>query len=123
MRPRFLTAAVVFAACSLTMVGQTSPAKSTYTPPKTPWGEPDLQGNWPAQFNIPRERPTNVKDTVLSDDEVAQRQARTSKQFQANVQANRATVTTAPPAGWGEIGQPNKQTSLLVDPPDAIMPP
>src|SRR5712691_3676851 len=123
MRQHFLTVAAVFAACSLSMVGQTSPAKPGYTPPKTPWGEPDLQGNWPAQFNIPRERPANVKDTALSDEEVAQRQARTAKQFQANVQANRAAVTTGPPAGWGEIGKPNKQTSLVVDPPDGRMPP
>src|ERR1700680_230205 len=111
MRHRFLTAAAVFAAFSLSMVGQTSPAKSqaatkiastakskTYTPPKTPWGDPDIQGNWPAQFNIPRTRPENVKDTVLSDEEVAQRQAQTEKQFQARQNpANGRGVTIGPP--------------------------
>ena len=45
----------------------------TYVPPKTPWGEPDLQGSWPAQFNIPRERPANVKDNALSDEALAQK--------------------------------------------------
>ncbi len=75
MRLRFLNVAAIFAAASLSMVGQTSPAhppaakpastakSKAYTPPKTPWGDPDLQGNWPAQFNIPRSRPDSVKDT------------------------------------------------------------
>jgi len=61
MRHQFVSVAAVLAVFSLPMVGQTSPAKSqaatkiastakskTYTPPKTPWGDPDLQGNWPA---------------------------------------------------------------------------
>ena len=74
MRHRFVIPAAIFAAVSVSLMGQSSPAKSkTYTPPKTPWGDPDIQGNWPAQFNIPRERPANLKDTVLSDEEVAQR--------------------------------------------------
>jgi hypothetical protein len=73
-----MIAALVSVAFSFSMAGQTPPAKSkAYTPPKTPWGDPDLQGNWPAQFNIPRERPANVKENVLSDEEVAQRQAQT----------------------------------------------
>jgi hypothetical protein len=136
MSHRSVTVAATFAAVSLCMVGQTSPAKpqtaaknasaARYTPPKTPWGEPDLQGNWPAQFNIPRERPDNVKDApVLSDEELAQRQAQTAKQFQARLQAptNPERVGIGPPSNWGEIGRPNKQTSLVIDPPNGKMPP
>ena len=135
MRHRFLTMAAVLVACSFSMVGQTSPAKSqvaakpaaattskTYTPPKTPWGEPDIQGSWPAQFNIPRERPTNVKDTVLSDEELIQRQTQTAKQFQNRTQ-NPGNNGIGPPQNWGEIGKATKQTSLVVDPPDGKMPP
>jgi hypothetical protein len=118
-----LRVAIVTAALSALCVGQTK----TYTPPKTPWGEPDIQGNWPAQFNIPRERPADAKGSaVLSDEEVAQRQAQTSKQFatrQQQQQANpNARVGIGPPGNWGEIGRPNKQTSLVVDPPDGKMP-
>src|ERR1700730_16014440 len=127
---RFMIVAAVWAAFSLSMVGQTSPAKpqgaakSSYTPPKTPWGEPDLQGNWPAQFNIPRTRPENAKDTVLSDEEVAQRQAQTAKQFQSRVQNPRgeANVTIGPPSKFAQIAKPHKQTSRVVDPPDGRMP-
>jgi hypothetical protein len=134
MMHRFVTVAAVVAAFSLSMVGQTPPAKAqaaanavkTYTPPKTPWGEPDLQGNWPAQFNIPRSRPDNVKDTLLSDEEVNEKQAQTAKQFQNRIQNPRgaeANVTIGPPSNFAEIAKPHKQTSLVVDPPDGKMPP
>jgi hypothetical protein len=124
MRYRFVTAAALSAVFSLSLVGQTSPAAAkskAYTPPKTPWGEPDLQGSWPAQFNIPRERPQNLKDNVLTDEQLAQRQAQTAKQFQARQQAPDNGI--GPPANWGEIGKPAKQTALVVDPPDGRMPP
>jgi hypothetical protein len=131
MNPRFVTVAAIFTAVSFSMLAQTAKppalaAKSkTYTPPKTPWGEPDLQGNWPAQFNIPRERPANLKETVVSDEEVAQRQAQTAKQFEARQQApaNPSRVTIGPPSNFSEIALPAKQTSLVIDPPDGRMPP
>src|SRR5262245_2908132 len=129
MTHRMLTVAASLAAFSLSMVGQTSPVTTAvkskaYTPPKTPWGEPDLQGNWPAQFNIPRSRPDSVKDAVLSDEDLAQRQAQTSKQFQARQSStNDRGLTTGPPSNFSEIGKPHKQTSLVVDPPDGKMPP
>jgi hypothetical protein len=122
MRHRFVAIAVLSAAFSFSMVGQTSPAPSkTFTPPKTPWGEPDLQGSWPAQFNIPRERPANAKETVLSDEELVQRQSQTAKAFQ-NRTENPGSNGIGPPQNWGEIGKPNKQTSLVIDPPDGRMP-
>src|SRR5579864_425451 len=126
MRHRLMNMAAMLAAFSFSIAGQTPPAKSkAYTPPKTPWGDPDLQGNWPAQFNIPRERPANVKENVLSDEEVAQRQAQTAKQFRArqDAPANTGRVTIGPPSNFSEIALPNKQTSLVVDPPDGKMPP
>ena len=124
MSHRFLTAASVFFVFSFSMVGQTPPAKlKTYTPPKTPWGEPDLQGNWPAQFNIPRERPANAKATVRSDEEVAESEAQTEKQFQARQNPANRGLTIGPPSNFSEIGKVAKQTSLVVDPPDGKMPP
>ena len=35
------------------------PADKPWTPPKTPWGDPDLQGQWPAIANIPMQRPAS----------------------------------------------------------------
>src|SRR5579864_670857 len=49
-------------------------ATKNYTPPKTPWGDPDLQGQWPATANIPMQRPANMGTrAVLTDEEVGQR--------------------------------------------------
>src|ERR1700694_2986475 len=102
MRYRFVTVAALSSVFSLSLVGSTSPKSKTYKTPKTPWGEPDLQGSWPAQFNIPRERPQNLKDNVLSDEELVQKQTQTAKQFQARQQAPDNGI--GPPANWGEIG-------------------
>lgn len=128
MTLRFVALTAVSVAFSFCVLGQTSPAQSqtkakAYTPPKTPWGEPDLQGNWPAQFNIPRERGANA--AALSDEEVAQRQAQTAKQFEARQQApaNARAVGIGPPSNFSEIALPHKQLSLVVDPPDGKMPP
>ena len=32
----------------------------TYTPPKTAWGDPDLQGIWPGNVGVPMQRPANL---------------------------------------------------------------
>ena len=36
-----------------------APARAAYNPPRTPWGDPDLQGIWPSthMVNVPLERP------------------------------------------------------------------
>src|SRR5256885_10475417 len=54
-------AAIIFLIPLGTVRGQGT-AKSkvkAYTPPKTPWGDPDLQGIWPATdlINVPVQRP------------------------------------------------------------------
>ena len=44
------------------------PPPSTYTLPRTPWGDPDIQGIWDNQTFIPMERPDEYAGTpVLSD--------------------------------------------------------
>jgi hypothetical protein len=99
-------------------------ATKTYTPPKTPWGDPDLQGNWPAQFNIPMQRAGSVKDKeVLSDEEFAQVETQAQQQS-ANVQKQYENqITINPPLYWSEGGRRTKQTSVIVDPPDGRTPP
>jgi len=62
MRYTFLSAALMVPAM---MFGQ-----AKYTAPKTPWGDPDLQGLWPAAANIPMQRPANLGDrSTLSKEE------------------------------------------------------
>jgi hypothetical protein len=109
------------------MTGQTQPKATAktgkaYTPPKTPWGDPDLQGNWPAGLNIPLNRPDNLKDkAVLSDEEFNQRQEQASKQARNRGQVEEQ-VTINPPSYWVEGGKSSKQTSLVIDPADGKVP-
>ena len=57
----------------------------TYTPPKTPWGDPDLQGMWPGNVGVPMQRPENLGTrTTLTDAEFAQKQAQAKRQAQAD---------------------------------------
>jgi len=128
MHCRLLALAAGLVAASFALSGQTTPkaakAAKAYPPPKTPWGDPDLQGNWPAQFNIPMQRAGAVKDKeVLSDEEFAQTEAKAEQQS-ANVQKQYENqITINPPLYWTEGGKRTKQTSVVVDPPDGRIPP
>src|SRR3989442_4131252 len=49
-----------------------SPPKATYTPPRTPWGDPDLQGVWDYQSRVPMQRPAQLAGkATLTDAELA----------------------------------------------------
>ena len=108
---------------------------ATYIVPRTPWGDPDLQGVWPGtrMMGVPIERPQQLADrAALSDAEFAAREAQARSQAAAEreeVVAPRpaagrgAGAGTGPPGHWGERGVPQRQTSLVVDPPNGRIPP
>jgi hypothetical protein len=113
-------------------------AQSRYVVPRTPWGDPDLQGKWPStgMMGVPLERPVSLGDKAqLTDDELAARTAQAQRQaaqdeeeFVAprSIPTAEALLTGAgsgPPGHWGERGKPTRQTSLVVDPPNGRIPP
>jgi hypothetical protein len=108
-------------------VAQAAQAKKPWTPPKTPWGEPDLQGQWPATANIPMQRPASFGTrATLTDEELAQRERQAESQNESDTQefaTGKDNVTINPPGYWVEHGKPNRQASLVVDPPDGRIPP
>jgi len=89
MRQRVLTSLMVLTAllvsvllATMPVIGQ-SPAgktkKSAYTPPKLPWGDPDLQGLWPGTdlIEVPLQRDLKAGERVeVTQEEFAQRQAK-----------------------------------------------
>src|SRR4029079_1354058 len=103
----------------------TNTAGKTWTVPRTPWGDPDLQGLWPSSDmqGTPYERPAQFGDRpTLSQQELAERQTQSTRQAEAdaetvvNTQRTRGTGIGAP-SHWGERGKPSGQASLIVDPP------
>jgi hypothetical protein len=51
----------------------------TWSPPRTPWGDPDLQGIWNYATMTPLERPRDVADKdAFTDDEAAAYEQRTN---------------------------------------------
>ncbi len=99
-------------------------AVKTWTPPKTPWGDPDLQGTWTSDdcIGTPMQRPANLGEKLyLTEQEIAQRETQLARQAEADLQetvGSNARVGTGPPGHWGERARrPCKQTSLVVDPP------
>ena len=90
-----------------------------WTPPRTPWGDPDLQGYWPgvAMLGVPLERPSSLGDkATLTDEEFAQlpSQRRLTNANDAFFGESRDH--------WRDYGKPQRQTSLVVDPPNGRFP-
>ena len=122
-----LAAAIAFAAlASVPVVGQSQTASAgkkagAWTPARTPWGDPDLQGQWTNTTMTRLERPDELKGkAVFTDEELAEQN-----------KAARLNIDRPPRAGdtgvynnfWLDRGQLNKRTSLVMDPPDGKLPP
>jgi hypothetical protein len=101
------------------------PAATTkWAVPKTPWGHPDLQGEWTSDSarGIPRERPEQFAGrAVLTDQEYAERVARDQQTISTAVRATGAQ--TGGRDGFWRGSQTFRQTSLVVEPADGRIPP
>ena len=90
---------------------------SSYTVPKTPWGDPDFQRVWSSDdATMPMSRPQNFGDRLyLNDEEFAARQ----KQIETGVERAENAVGSF----RGDFARRAfRQTSLIVDPPDGRTP-
>ena len=139
MRMRRLTA-VLGAAAVFASVSLVAQQGGTYRVPKTPWGEPDLQGTYNGNDlqGIPFQRATSLGTrTVLNDDEFRQRVAQRDQQL-ANDNSDEFELDRAeefekrfgtvggavsPPPHWLERSRNvSRVASYLIDPPDGRLP-
>ena len=105
--------------------------------PRTPWGEPDLQGTWTSEgeLSVPFERPREFGTRQrLTDAELATRRASLQRQSDSDnadfdlETADRSTAgqvgsATSPPPHWLERGKASHRSSMVIDPPDGRLPP
>ena len=120
------TVTAVFVAVSVASVPAAAQvATGDWTVPRTPWGEPDLQGIWSNATTTPLQRPRELAEKeFFTDEEVSDRDARVG---------DARNTDRAPRAGdpgtynefWWERGRTvaNNRTSLIVEPADGRLPP
>jgi len=131
MRDRFLRSTVILAlsVVSLSLVISVSiGATSTEAPsPKTPWGEPDLQGIWTDETDTPLQRsPRFGNQEFFSEAERADLDRQRSAMKGREERAERGTVADLAGA-YNDAFTPKKRTgvrtSRIVDPPNGRLPP
>ena len=97
--------------------------------PRTPWGDPDLQGIWSSSGATPMERPDEYQGrATLTDEEVAairsETDARDQRLLAADAQRTRAGGNVGAYNNfWMERGARTNRTSMIVDPPSGRFPP
>src|SRR5215470_2553588 len=92
--------------------------RNPWTPPRLPWGAPDLQGVWTSDDarSVPMQRPAQFGDRrVLTDEEFAERKRR-DDETRGDTRKGAGTFV-------GEVGSRTvRQSSLVIDPPDGRTP-
>jgi len=142
MSDRFLILAATLAIAIVAVAShaQTSgtatwtPPRATYSAPRTPWGDPDLQGVWDYQSRIPMQRPAQFKGkaTLTEAELAALAKAGAPNQDSCGVGTRKDVECTA--EQLADVGAYNEfwnnrnfladnRTSLIVDPPDGRFPP
>ena len=118
-----------FGAAALAALLVVPAAAAAQDAPRTPWGDPDLQGTYTNKTITPLERPEALGDKeFLTDEEVAaQEQARVDRNQELLVAPPRRTVAGGNVGGynnfWLDGGtRPTGRTSLISDPSNGRLP-
>jgi hypothetical protein len=104
---------------------QVAPKQPGYVVPRTPWGDPDLNGVWPDidMVRVPVQRAAQYGTRLfMTPEEHAALEKREQEQI-VRMANDGAGGATGAPGWWVEWGKSQLQTSLVVDPPDGRMPP
>jgi len=99
---------------------------ATWTSPRTPDGQPDLQGVWDYRTATPLERPKELGDRAfLTDDEIAEFERRAAEREDGRPPEDGRSDPSVHPPWWLDYGKRvvgTKRSSLIVDPADGRIP-
>jgi hypothetical protein len=108
-------------------LAKTTARAKTWAQPRTPDGQPDLQGVWSNATTTPLERPAALAGKqVLTEEETAELQKQTLENRNTDRRDGKGTdadVARAYNEFWWDRGNVLNRTSLIVDPPDGKLPP
>jgi hypothetical protein len=102
-----------------------SEARSTYSPPRTPWGDPDLQGAYTNSDEslIPMERPESLSGKTLDAISDAELAKLVEQRNLDREEADRQRWELRSPLHWFENHNPkNSRAWMVSDPPDGKIP-
>lgn len=125
MMPALVWMAGLAPAC---LIAQT-PSGKQWSPPRTPDGQPDIQGNWSTATLTPLERPAEFAGKeFLTPQEAAEYEKRTLERVNSDRRDGGAQADLSRNYNefWRDRGTTvvaTRRTSLVVDPPDGKVPP
>ena len=99
-------------------------AASTWTAPRTPWGDPDLQGTWNNGTITPLERARGAGEKeLLSAQEEVEVNAQSDTRAELRPKDKDEDLALAYDQFWWDRGASIGRTSLIIDPKDGRLPP
>jgi len=105
-----------------------SPSSTSYVPPRTPDGQPDLEGMWTNATIVPLQRPNEYAGKpMLTEQEAAERLKRTMYEWDRDRRDGGSAQDLSRAYGgvwWDAEAQlaPDRRTALIVDPADGRLP-
>ncbi len=117
-----VAAVVFFTLVPMTGAGQDSEGAATSEAPRTPWGDPDLQGIWTNEFDTPLQRPAQFADKeFFTEEERAELDKQRAALLGRDMRVERGSeldVAGAYNSVFMSMKRAGRRTSLIVDPPD-----
>ena len=118
-------------AAALVLAPAFAAAQATDAPPRTAWGDPDLQGVWDYSSITPMQRPERYGDQAfLTEEEAAALEERAVERDRGAAAAPARRAEVGQDVGaynlfWMDLGTrvvEDRRTSLIIDPPNGRFP-